>query len=120
LGVGAAVGFDVGATVGFVVGGVGLAIRTVGHGVAKLGEVASLGKSSEWVPEMDVVGGKKVDWSKEFEKERRARLSKIEGAQKMVQAKVFNEKGEKMWKDDDSDASTKAGSEGLVREKEFC
>lgn len=106
-------------SVGFVVGGMGLAIRSVGHGVLKLGDLVALGKSSEWVPEADVVDGKKVNWSKVFEKEHKDRLSKIEKAQQKVPVKVFSEKGVNLWKDDDSDASTEAGSKE-IREKEFC
>ncbi len=117
--------------VGLMVGGVGLAIRSVGHGVAKLGDLAVMGPSSEWVPEADVgANGKKIDWFKRFDQEHKDRLSKIERAQAGAQSKsvvqsatkVFNEKGEKLWKDDDSIASTRAGSdeEEVLREKEFC
>ena len=110
-------------TIGFVVSGVGLVVRAAAHGVVKLGDVAKMGKGSEWVPEGDVVDGKKVDWSSVFEKERRDKLIKIERNERNggsgVTVKVFNEKGEKVWKDDDSVASTTLGAE-VSREKEFC
>ncbi|KIX05426.1 uncharacterized protein Z518_06298 [Rhinocladiella mackenziei CBS 650.93] len=108
-------------TVAFVVSSVGVGIRSVGHGVAKLGDIGRLGKSSEWVPEADVVNGKKVDWSAVFEKENQEKMIKIEKARKSVKTKVFNENGEKVWKDDDSIASTTQGDETVEEKvKKFC
>ncbi|KAK5453594.1 hypothetical protein LTS15_006780 [Exophiala xenobiotica] len=104
-------------TVGFALAGVGSAIRGVGHSVKKMGEMGRLGKSAEWVPEADVLDGKKVGW--EQKEKVRAERVKMERAEKQVQHKVFNEKGEKLWKDDDSVASTAKGDE-VVMEKEFC
>ncbi|EXJ77220.1 hypothetical protein A1O3_10378 [Capronia epimyces CBS 606.96] len=109
-------------TVGFVVEGVGLAVRSVGQGVVKLGELGRLGKSSEWVAKEDVVNGKKVDWPAVFAKEGRAKDAKIEQGCKCTTPKVFNEKGEKVWKDDDSTASTTGGDDAVDEKviKEFC
>ncbi|KAK7897110.1 hypothetical protein LTR67_004999 [Exophiala xenobiotica] len=104
-------------TVGFALAGVGSAIRGVGHSVKKMGEMGRLGKSAEWVPEADVLDGKKIGW--EQKEKVRAERVKMERAKKQVQHKVFNEKGEKLWKDDDSVASTAKGDE-VVMEKEFC
>lgn len=103
-------------TVALAVSGVGHVVRAVGHGVAKLGDMGKLGKSSEWVPEGDVVNGKKVDWAAVFEKEREEKVLRVQKAHKQIAAKVFNENGEKAWKDDDSVASTTAGDE-VVEEK---
>ncbi len=115
------------------VSGVGFVIRSVGHGVVKLGDLGGnklLGKSAEWVPEGDVVDGKKVDWPAIFENEKRATSIKVEKAltQRVVaSAQVFNEKGQKLWKDDDSVASTTHDGDDdhdhdIVEEKvkEFC
>lgn len=108
-------------TVALLVSGVGIAIRGLGHGVNKLGEVAQLGKSAEWVPEADVVDGKKVNFPAVFEKEKHDRLVKIERSKKTIDAKVFNAQGEKVWKDDDSIASTTHGEEVVAEKvKEFC
>jgi len=108
-------------TVGSAVSAVGLAIRSVGHAVATVGGLAKLGKSSEWVPEADVVDGKKVDWPAVFEKERREKLVKVENAQKQVLTKALTEKGGKAWKDDDSVASTTQVDEAVAEKtKEFC
>ena len=110
-------------TIGFMVSGVGFVVRAAAHGVVKIGDAVKMGKSSEWVPEGDVVNGKKVDWSRVFENERRDKLVKIERNQKNassgMKVKVFNENGEKVWKDDDSVASTTFGAE-VSREKQFC
>ena len=107
--------------IGFAISGVGTAVRGGGHGVAKLGDAAKLGKSSEWVPEADVKDGKKVDWSAKWEKERKDKLVKIEkNEKKSAGPKVFNEKGEKLWKDDDSIASTTMGEEVSEKVREFC
>lgn len=108
-------------TAGFAISGVGLAIRTVGNGVTKLGDLGKLGKSFEWVPAADVVGGKKVNWPAIFEKETREKLVKFEKAKHQILTKIFNERGQKIWKDDDSVASTTRGDE-IVSEKakEFC
>lgn len=111
--------------IGLAISGVGLTVRAVGHGVAKLGSAVKMGPSSQWVPEADVVDGKIADWAKIWNDEKeqiKLRVeSQIGGAghkKQLSPVKVFNEKGEKLWKDDDSIASTQA-SEDCIREKEF-
>ncbi|KAI1626336.1 hypothetical protein EDD37DRAFT_339959 [Exophiala viscosa] len=104
-------------TVAAAISGVGHVVRAVGHGVVKLGELGKLGKSSEWIPEPDVVDGKKVDWADILKQQSADKVLRAEKAKKQVQAKVFNEKGEKVWADDDSVASTTAGGEEWVEEK---
>lgn len=90
--------------VGLLVGGTGAAVRGIGQGLSMLGHKIKLGNSSEWIPEADVKGGRvgKKYTTPEVKKD---------------EIKIFNEKGEKMWKWEDDDASTTAGS---VYEKEFC
>lgn len=112
--------------IGLAISGVGLTVRAVGHGVAKLGSAVKMGPSSQWVPEGDVVDGKIADWAKIWNDEKEQIKLRVEsqiggaGHKKQSSAviKVFNEKGEKLWKDDDSIASTQA-SEDCIREKEF-
>lgn len=105
--------------VGYAVQGVGVAVSGVARGLEKIGEMGKMGKSAEWVPEADVLDGKKVGWeAKQKELDKRV---KMERAEKKIEYKVFNEKGEKAWKDDDSVASTTKGSDTeVVLEKEFC
>jgi hypothetical protein len=93
--------------VGLLVGGTGAAIRGVGHGLCLLGNKVKMGKSSEWVAEVDVKDGKKVVKNNNTD---------AVSAPK-TEVKIFNEKGQKLWKWEDDDASTTAGS---VYEKEFC
>lgn len=89
--------------VGFLVGGTGAAIKGVGQGLCHLGNKVRMGKSSKWIAEADVKDGKV------------GKKNTAPAAEKK-EIKIFNEKGEKMWRWDD-DASTTAGS---VYEKEFC
>ncbi|KAJ9618115.1 hypothetical protein H2204_013162 [Knufia peltigerae] len=105
--------------VGYAFQGVGVAVSGVARGLEKIGEIGKMGKSAEWVPEADVLDGKKVGWEKK-EKELEKRV-KMEQAEKKVEYKVFNEKGEKTWKDDDSVASTTKASEtiGVSIEKDY-
>jgi hypothetical protein len=91
--------------VGLLVGGTGAAIRSVGHGLCLLGNKVKMGKSSDWVAEADVKDGKVV----------KNNTDAVPAAK--TEVKIFNEKGEKLWKWEDDDASTTAGS---VHEKEFC
>jgi hypothetical protein len=113
--------------IGLTISGVGITLRAVGHGVAKLGSAVKMGPSAQWVPEGDVVDGKVVDWAKVFDEEKKQIKLKVEreiaasaarAKNKHSTAKVFNEKGEKLWRDDDSIASTEAGAD-CVNEKEF-
>lgn len=105
--------------VGYAVQGVGVAVSGVARGLEKIGEMGKMGKSAEWVPEADVLDGKKVGWeAKQKELDKRVKMGR---AEKKIEYKVFNEKGEKAWKDDDSVASTTKGSDTeVVLEKEFC
>lgn len=91
--------------VGLLIGGTGSAIRGVGNGLCLLSNKIKMGKSSEWVAEADVKDGKVVKNGTDT------------GPAAKTEVKIFNEKGEKMWKWEDDDASTTAGS---VYEKEFC
>jgi hypothetical protein len=71
-----------------------------------------MGQSGQWVAEVDLDKDGKI-------KQRIKKDAGVAGPEK--EAKMFNEKGEKMWKDDDDAASTSAGSicdEKTV--KEFC
>lgn len=114
--------------IGLAITGVGATVRAVGHNVAKLGSAVKMGPSSRWVPEEDVTeDGKIIDWAKVWDDEKKQIKLKVEaqmkqgagGSRKMpAVVKVFNEKGEKLWRDDDSVASTEAGGE-CVNEKEF-
>ena len=95
-----------------VVGGAGLAIKGVGKGLCWVSEKVHMGQSGQWVAEAD------------FDKDGKIKVKgkddeSVDGKKKRV--KIFNEKGEKMWKDDDDNASTTAGS--IYDEKtakEFC
>ncbi|EXJ69423.1 uncharacterized protein A1O5_07459 [Cladophialophora psammophila CBS 110553] len=109
---------------GSAISGVGLALKTVGHGVAKLGDITSMGKSSEWVPSGDVVVAKdgkmkKIDWSATFEKESKDRTAKVKAAMKKeTPPKEKHSEAE-------SDRSTLRWSEyenekAIISEKEFC
>jgi len=100
--------------VGLVIGGTGLAIKSIGHGLYSIGTKVKMGSRSEWIPEADVVvkNGKKVKAS-----------SVVVDKGNKTEIKIFDEKGRKLWKDDDSDSgtlscSTYATDEKL--EKEFC
>ncbi|EXJ54362.1 hypothetical protein A1O7_09701 [Cladophialophora yegresii CBS 114405] len=117
-------------TASFAVSSVGLAIKGVGSGLVKAGDVLSMGKSSEFVPHGDVgKNGKKVDWAKKFEKEGKDRSEKVEKAKKTVTekiaAKLATARKRKNWAADseyDSDENTLCGGEKQVMatEKEFC
>lgn len=91
--------------IGLLVGGTGAAIRGVGHSLCRMGNKVKMGNSSEWVAEADVKDGKVIKKTTES-----LPTAKTE-------VKIFNEKGEKLWKWEDDDTSTTAGS---VYEKEFC
>lgn len=114
--------------IGLAITGVGATVRAVGHGVAKLGSAVKMGPSSRWVPQGDVTeDGKVIDWAKVWDDEKKQIKLKVEAqmgqgaaaGQKMpAVVKVFNEKGEKLWRDDDSVASTEAGGE-VINEKQF-
>lgn len=90
--------------VGMIIGGTGAAIRGIGQGLCHLGNKAKMGKSSEWIAEADVKDGE-------------TNTKHPVSAPAKTEVKIFNEKGEKLWKWEDDDASTTAGS---IYEKEFC
>ena len=90
-----------------VVGGAGTAIKGVGKGLCWVGDKVHMGQSGQWVAAADLDNKGKI----------KGKANKADGRE----VKIFNEKGEKMWKDDDDSASTTAGSiydEKAV--KEFC
>jgi hypothetical protein len=96
-----------------VVGGAGLAVKGIGKGLCWVGEKAHMGQSGQGVAEADLDKDGKV-------KSKGKKDTGVAGRKKR-EVKIFNEKGEKMWKDDDDTASTTAGSiydEKAV--KEFC
>ncbi|ETI20545.1 hypothetical protein G647_08582 [Cladophialophora carrionii CBS 160.54] len=124
-------------TASFAVSSVGLAIKGVGSGIIKVGDVLSMGKSTEYVPHGDVdKNGKKIDWAKKFEKEGKDRSEKVEKAKKMLTEKIAAQLAVARKRknrgahvdpegvhDSDSDANTLCGSEKqavVVMEKEFC
>ena len=126
-------------TASLAISTVGLTIKAVGHGLVKVGDVMSMGKSSEYVPsgDVDVKSGKKIHWGKMFQKESEERKNKVEKARKEISQKITKavaareSESEKTVKgegfapeaDSDSDASTLntlMGSEkDVLSEKEF-
>ena len=95
-----------------VVGGAGLAIKGVGKGLCWVGEKVHMGQSGEWVAEADLDKDGKIKIKGKTDKSVEEEKGEV---------KIFNENGEKMWDDDDDNASATAGStydEKAV--KEFC
>ena len=84
-----------------VVGGAGLAVKGVGKGLCWVSEKVHMGQSGQWVAEVDLDKDGKI-------KQRIKKDASVAGPEK--ETKIFNEKGEKMWKDDDDAASTSAAS----------
>jgi len=85
-----------------VVKGTGLAMCGIGRGLCAVGNKVKMGNSSEWIPKDGTKDGKRI----------KSEISKpvvFDGGAR-TKITIFNEKGEKMWKDDDSVASTTAGS----------
>jgi len=114
-------------TASFAVSTVGLAIKGVGNGLVKVGDVMSMGKSSEFVPRGDVdkKTGKKINWGKMFEKEGQEREAKVEKARKVVTERIMAKflKKQKNLESDSTDESTLKGSDcekAVISEKEFC
>jgi hypothetical protein len=85
-----------------VIGGTGLAIKGVGKGLCWVSEKVQMGKSGEWVAEADLDKDGKIKGNGKKD-------CGVTGTEKK-EIKIFNEKGEKTWKDDDDTASTTAGS----------
>lgn len=99
--------------VAVVVGGAGLAVKGVGKGLCWVGEKVHMGQRGEWVAEADLDKDGKIKGT--------GKKDSAVAAGEKREVKIFNEKGEKMWKDDDDTASTTAGSiydEKAI--KEFC
>ena len=108
--------------VGSCVSGTGKGIAAIGRGIAHVGEKAKLGKSKEWVPEADVrYDGKGKAYRKDDKKMTTKSTTTTTTAQAEAEykreVKVFDEKGRRLWGDEDSLASTEGGS--VVDEKEF-
>jgi hypothetical protein len=98
--------------VAMVVGGTGLIIKGAGHGLCWLGRKVSMGPSGgQWVAEADVGKDGKVKTV--------AKVASPASTRKEI--KIFNDNGEKVWKDEDDTASTTAGSlYDEKTQKEFC
>ena len=92
-----------------VVGGAGIAIKGVGKGLCWVSEKVHMGQSGQWVVEADL------------DKDGKIKSTAKAGNAEKKEVKIFNENGEKVWKDDDDSASTTAGSiydEKAI--KDFC
>lgn len=89
---------------------VGHAISEAGNGLIWVSDKLSMGPiDGKWVAEADIEEAKKM-------KGKNVEHKKLTGEKK--EAKIFNEKGERMWKADDDDASTTTGSVMDVKVKE--
>ena len=115
---------------GGTVSGTGKVISALGHGLGHVGSKISMGKSRKWVPEADVTfdaegrathkdDGGSWDNNAGF----RAAKKEHHGTEKAPaeiqrEVKVFDEKGRRLWGDEDSLASTEGGS--IVDCKEFA
>jgi len=88
--------------VGFAIGGTGLVIKSVGRGLSKVGNKVKMGSRSKWVPEADVIvkNGRHVKKGDGVDANERGK----------TEIKIFDAKGHRLWKEDDGDASTTAGS----------
>ena len=95
------------ATVAIVLG-TGSAIKAVGHGIGNVGKGLKMGQSKEWVPEADAkrVNGKYVKMPAGED----AKGVNVDAKKAEREVKVFDEKGARLWKDDDWDAQTEKGS----------
>lgn len=91
-----------------VVGGVGLGVKGVGKGLCWISDKVRMGPSGgQWIAEADLP---KADAA-----------ATVGGGGEKRDIKIFNENGEKVWKEDDDAQSTAAGSifdEKIV--KDFC
>ena len=98
--------------VGGTISTTGAVFKSLGHGLAHVGDKVALGRAKEWLPEADVAFDRKGKAYKVTAGEGEV----VREARKEV--KVFDEKGRRLWGDEDSVASTDGGS--VVSEKEFA
>ena len=94
---------------GAIILGTGSVIKAVGHGIGKVGKGLKMGESKEWVPEADTkcVNGRYLKVGDAGEEGTGVR---VEPKKAEREIKVFNEKGVRMWKDEDWDTQTEKGS----------
>lgn len=83
---------------GAAIGGTGRVVRTVGKGLSKAGRKLKMGSRVTWVLEAD------------YEDQAKSQASQAETTSDQPAANPATEKNEASWKDDDSVASTTAGS----------
>lgn len=93
-----------------VIAGSGRMVESLGHGLIRVSQAVKLGNRSEWVAEADIKANKKTTLGSAAGGNVTFATSK---PKKMT--RVFNEKGGKVWSDNDSVASTEAGS--MLNEK---
>lgn len=111
---------------GGTVSGTGAVIRGIGQGLNRVGDKMKMGRSKQWVAEADVrFDGRGKAWHKDDLKVRSGgRLGSSVDVREMQteyvkrEVKVFDEKGRRLWGDEDSLASTEGGS--VVDCKEFA
>lgn len=109
----------------------GAVIEGIGHGLTRVGDKLKVGKSKQWVAEADVrFDGRGKAWHKDDVKVRGGgRLGSLvdneESEKREIwkecvkrEVKVFDEKGQRLWGDEDSLASTEGGC--VVDCKEFA
>jgi hypothetical protein len=91
-----------------VVIGTGSVIKSVGLGLGKVGNKVKMGDSKEWVPEADVkcVNGRYIKVGANGEE----KGVRVEAKKAEREIKVFNDKGARLWGDEDWDACTEKGS----------
>lgn len=91
--------------------GIGLVTSGVGEGLMWVGGKLKMGSADgKWVAEADIG------------KDARVKAKKVEDGMSTAvkkEFKIFNEKGERMWKEEDDDASTTAGSVTDEKVKEW-
>ena len=101
--------------VGHTISGTGKVIASVGHGLGAVGRKMTMGRSKEWVPEADICYDKKgrpskkkgADTSNSGNGGELARTASRDSEKREV--KVFDDKGRRLWGDEDSIASTQDG-----------
>lgn len=105
---------------GGTVSGTGAVLKGIGHGLTHVGDKMKMGKSKQWVPEADVkFNVSEKAWHKDHSKvQGGGRLGTFVEDVEKRETKVFDEKGRRLWGDEDSLASTEGGS--AVDCKEFA